>query len=117
MPAHTFTVGELLAKNLTAFWMCQTCRASDDVDLPRIAREKGRDFTLLNRHPPCRRECGGRVFFYVRGGMAVHRQTTPDADRQSLRDSAAQTARELEEKGYSRVHGQWVAPDKASRGR
>jgi hypothetical protein len=115
--AHVFTVGDLLAKNLTAFWMCQGCQASGEIDLPRLAREKGRAFTFMNRHPPCRRECGGRVFFYVRGGMAVHRQTTPDADLQALRDSAAQTARALEAKGYSRVDGHWVAPGKASRGR
>lgn len=81
--AHVFTVGDLLARQFTAFWKCQGCEASGEVDLPRIAQEKGRDFTLMNRHPPCRRACGGRAFFYVRGGLAVQRQTTPWAFRAS----------------------------------
>ena len=108
--AHVFTVGDLLAKQFTAFWKCQECQASGEVDLPRIAREKGHDFTLMNRHPPCRRECGGRVFFYVRGGLAVQRQTTHEADRQALRDSADEIGRELKAKGWTMAAGQWVAP-------
>lgn len=109
--AHLFTVQDLVDRGLTAFWQCMSCRAMGDVDLPRLAAVLGPGATLVNRHPPCRRCAGGRVFFYVRAGLAVQRQTTREADRQALRDDAAAVARELRARGFRRVEGRWVAPD------
>lgn len=108
--AQPFTVGQLIERGLTAFWKCQACAAAGELDLPRVARERGPGVVLMNRSPPCRRCAAGRVFFYVRGGLAVARQTTAAADRRALAEAAAAIARDLEARGFRRVAGRWVPP-------
>jgi hypothetical protein len=48
---------------------CSTCDGAWAADLERLAAERGPEFSLMDRHPPCRAEgCGGRVFFRAAPG-------------------------------------------------
>ena len=59
---------------------CQACDLVMDVDLERMAHDLGPDFSLWNRHPPCRnRRCRGRVVFQARapGKLLFEALVTP----------------------------------------
>ena len=51
-PNH-YTVGQLLDGEVRVTWFCSHCSAAGQADLQRIAREKGRDYSMMDRLPLC----------------------------------------------------------------
>lgn len=63
--------------------ICRHCSLRMQVDLRIVAVYAGRDYSLWNKHPPCRRlHCPGRVDFEFKApGMTRHRPlAAPDRE-------------------------------------
>lgn len=57
-----FTVEALIARGARVRWYCDLQVHCGDLDLARVRDERGDDFTLVNRRPPCPvAGCVGRV--------------------------------------------------------
>jgi|GEM_PF-3534632 len=82
-PSWVQTVGAMADKRATGWtgygvkgW-CSECGLSREVDVERLVRVKGRDYSLIGRRSPCPR-CGGWVRFHFRSG--VYRPLWRDRD-------------------------------------
>lgn len=64
LPSWVMTVGAMIDHQALITWSCATCSADGRADLLRIAREKGIDYSLVDRTTACRVPgCGGVVSF------------------------------------------------------
>lgn len=64
------TVGELIDQGVRVTRYCDACRDYAVVDLPRIAREKGWTWSMLDRLPLCTNgDCLGMIRFKAERGV------------------------------------------------
>lgn len=95
-------------------WACDVSDSHyGDVDLRRIARAKGGDYSLWNKRASCRIPgCPGIVRFQDVSSMwPVKMDTITDRDPQWWALNDARRA-ELEALGYRVEMGKWVAPER-----
>lgn len=73
LPSWVQTVGAMIDARAVVCWSCQTCGKGGPVALQVIARDPryGRDYSLVEKHPPCRPPCSGRVHFRYSGGLST----------------------------------------------
>jgi hypothetical protein len=65
-PSWTATLGALHDEGgLTIRARCRRCEVIQEVDLTALIAKVGRDYSLWDRHPPCKLtpECCGRIVF------------------------------------------------------
>jgi hypothetical protein len=64
------TVGDLIEGGVRVTRSCQWCKDFGEVDLQRIAREKGTAFPMLDHLPLCTNgDCKGMIRFQAHRGM------------------------------------------------
>ncbi len=84
------TISSLIASGERVTWTCFECKAWGEVDLARLQAARSGDFTLTDRHPPCRTPgCTYWVQFYAQHGMRTRRLSTREGD---ARDGDRRTA-------------------------
>lgn len=74
LPSVFKTVGAMIDGDIEIYMNCRAagCGQAFKVDLHAIARLRGRDYSLLGVHPPCRiLNCEGRCGFMVSAGRAT----------------------------------------------
>lgn len=72
------TVGSLIEGGVRVTRSCQWCNDSGEVDLQRIAREKGAGFSMLDHLPLCTNgDCKGMIRFQAHRGMRSQWLMTP----------------------------------------
>lgn len=65
LPTHTLTVAGLIDAQERVIWSCGKCGAWALADLLAIQREKGPEYSLVDRTASCREAgCGGKVGFH-----------------------------------------------------
>ncbi|MFS0738193.1 hypothetical protein ABC347_14210 [Sphingomonas sp. 1P06PA] len=71
LPAWVQTVGAMLDSKGLVRAACNTCHQYRDVDLARLVKLKGRDYSLIDRRIGCRLTpgCLGMVRFHYQGGV------------------------------------------------
>lgn len=75
------TIDSLIASGERVTWTCFECKAWGEVDLARLQSARGDDFSLTDRHPPCRTPgCTYWVQFYAQHGMRTRRLSTREGD-------------------------------------
>ncbi len=73
------TVGSLIEGGVRVTRSCQWCKDSGEVDLQRIAREKGADYPMLDHLPLCTNgDCKGMIRFQAQRGMRSQWLMTPE---------------------------------------
>lgn len=83
------TVGELIEQNVNVTRYCQWCKDWGEVDLKRIAREKGWEFSMLDRLPLCTNgDCQGMLRFNSHRGMRSQMLMTKVGDQRFQEHSA-----------------------------
>lgn len=73
------TVGSLIEGGARVIRSCQWCKDLGEVDLQRIAREKGTDYPMLDHLPLCiNGACKGMIRFQAQRGMRSQWLMTPE---------------------------------------
>lgn len=73
------TVGSLIEGGVRVTRSCQWCKDFGEVDLQRIAREKGAGYSMLDRLPLCTNgDCKGMIRFQAQRGMRSQWLMTPE---------------------------------------
>jgi hypothetical protein len=73
------TVGSLIEGGARVTRSCQWCKDFGEVDLQRIAREKGADYPMLDHLPLCiNGDCKGMIRFQAQRGMRSQWLMTPE---------------------------------------
>tara|TARA_R110000796_G_scaffold14011_10_gene45350 strand:+ start:30688 stop:30966 length:279 start_codon:yes stop_codon:yes gene_type:complete len=69
LPKSYTTIGNMLDAMVNIKASCRQCGQTFKVNLPNIIATKGRDYSLLGRHPICRiYACQGKCHFLVSEG-------------------------------------------------
>jgi len=85
-PAAFRTVGGMIRGGVVVRVGCADCGHFFDVDLPAIARRRGADFTLLDRHCACRlTHCRGVAYFVAAPSMTAILTTLVDREPDPLK--------------------------------
>lgn len=73
------TVGGLIEGGVRVTRSCQWCRDFGEVDLQRIARERGMGYPMLDHLPLCTNgDCKGMIRFQAHRGMRAEWLMTPE---------------------------------------
>ncbi|MNS89575.1 hypothetical protein D3C72_1235920 [compost metagenome] len=73
------TVGSLIEGGARVTRSCQWCKDFGEVDLQRIERERGADFSMLDHLPLCTNgDCKGMICFQAHRGMRAQWLMTPE---------------------------------------
>lgn len=104
-------VGWILDRDAALHWRCGDCGGWGEADAATIARALGRTFSLLDQHPPCRRDgCLGRVTFYVGQGLRWTPLYSDDAARRALVAAGYPERPTLLAHGWRIAAGLWRPP-------
>lgn len=107
------TVQRMIERSAKIRWRCDVGQGHHgDVDLKRIAKAKGGDYSLVNRRPPCRIPgCPGVVIFEdFTGSWPRKVETITDRDPAWWAENDRRRT-ELEALGYRVEMGKWIAPE------
>lgn len=110
----TDTISRMIDRGARIRWHCDvSVNHYGDADLKRIAKAKGGDYRLANKHPPCRIPgCPGIVTFKdCSSQFPVPLDTITDQDDAwwALNERRRTHLKAL---GYRMELGKWVAPEK-----
>lgn len=73
------TVGSLIEGAVRVTRSCQWCKDFGEVDLQRIERERGADFSMLDHLPLCTNgDCKGMIRFQAQRGLRSQWLMTPE---------------------------------------
>lgn len=107
-------ISRMIDRSAKIRWHCDvSVNHHGDADLKRIAKAKGGDYRLANKHPPCRIPgCPGIVTFKdCSSQFPVPLDTITDRDDAWWALSEKRRA-QLKALGYQMELGKWVAPKK-----
>ncbi|MGX1804056.1 hypothetical protein ACWIDJ_17195 [Brevundimonas naejangsanensis] len=106
------TVQRMIERRANIRWRCDVGQGHHgDVDLKRVAKAKGGDYSIVNRRPSCRIPgCPGVVIFEDFSGSWPRKvETITDRDPAWWEENERRRA-ELMALGYRMEMGKWVAP-------
>lgn len=107
------TVQHMIERSAKIRWRCDVAQGHyGDVDLKRIAKAKGGDYSIVNRRPPCRIPgCPGVAIFEDFSGSWPRKvETITDRDPAWWAENDRRRS-ELDALGYRMEMGKWVAPE------
>lgn len=106
------SVSRMIGRGAKIRWRCDVAQGHyGEVDLKRIAKAKGGDYSIINKRPRCRiPDCPGVVIFEdFSGSWGRKLETITDRDA-AWWDMNERRRLELEALGYRMEMGKWLKP-------